>query len=137
MISSNKSSTLQAKHKSDNEETPLKQPHQHAFTSKQETLEIINRLHIKCGFLDTERLFMLPKTWLEYQHHADVHVEITQNVYNAYCKQKYLFLEKDFESWDTKIHGPRNYLQGFDVAALIEECGTKKQYLLAKFRNGI
>ena len=64
VMSSNKSSTFPAKHKSDNEETPLKQPHQDAFTSKQETLEIIKRLHIKCGFLDTEHLFMLPKTWL-------------------------------------------------------------------------
>ena len=46
VTSSNKSSTLPNKHKSDIEETPLKQPHQDAFTSKQETLEIIKRLHI-------------------------------------------------------------------------------------------
>ena len=38
VMSSNKSSTFPAKHKSDNEETPLKQPHQYAFTPKQETL---------------------------------------------------------------------------------------------------
>ena len=31
----NKSFTFPAKHKSDNEETPLKQPHQDAFTPKQ------------------------------------------------------------------------------------------------------
>ena len=42
-MSSNKSSTLTAKHKSNNEEIPLKQPHQDAFKSKQETLEIIKR----------------------------------------------------------------------------------------------
>ena len=64
VISYNKSSTFPAKDKSDNEDTPLKQPHQDTLKSKQETLEIINRLHIKCGFLDTEHLFMLPKTWL-------------------------------------------------------------------------
>ena len=64
VISSNKSSTFQAKQKYDNEETPLKQPHQDAFKSKQETLERIKRLNIKCGFLDNEHLFMLPKTWL-------------------------------------------------------------------------
>ena len=86
-MSSDKSSTFPAKHKSDNEETPLKQPHQDVFTSKQENLERIKRLHIKCGFLDTEHLFMLPKTWLEYQQYADVHVEITQNFYNASCMQ--------------------------------------------------
>ena len=32
VISSNKSSIFPAKHKSDNEETPMKQPHQDAFT---------------------------------------------------------------------------------------------------------
>ena len=36
--SSNKSSTFQAKRRSDNEETPLKQPHHDAFTLKQEIL---------------------------------------------------------------------------------------------------
>ena len=74
VTSSNKSSTFLAKHKSDNEETPLKQNHQYAFTPKQETLEIIKRLHIKCGLLDTEHLLIIPKTWLEYQQYADVHV---------------------------------------------------------------
>ena len=57
--SSNKASTFLAKHKSDNEETPLKKTHQGPFKSKQETLERIKRLHIKCGFLDTDHLFML------------------------------------------------------------------------------
>ena len=38
VMSSNKSSTFTAKHNSDNKETPLKQPHQEAFASKQETL---------------------------------------------------------------------------------------------------
>ena len=90
VTSSNKSSAFSAKHNSDNEETPLKQPHQYAFTPKQETLEIIKRLHIKCGFLDTEHLFMIPKTWLECQQYADVYVEITQIFYNAYCTQNKL-----------------------------------------------
>ena len=36
---SNKSSTFPDKHKSNNEETPLKQPHQDAFTLNQEILE--------------------------------------------------------------------------------------------------
>ena len=83
-MSPNKSSTFLAKQKSNNEETPLKQTHQNAFTSKQETMERIKWLHIKCGFFDTEDLFMLPKTWLEYQQYEDVHVAITQNLYNAY-----------------------------------------------------
>ena len=53
VTSSNKSSTFPARHKSDNEETPLKQPHQDAFTSRQEILEGIKQLHIKHGLLDT------------------------------------------------------------------------------------
>ena len=98
----------------------MKHPHQDAFTSKQETLEIINQLHIKCRFWDTEHLFMLTKTWLEYQQYENVHVAITQNLYNAYCTPKYFYVEKYFESSDTKIHGPRNYHQSFYVAALVE-----------------
>ena len=61
VTSSNKSSTIPAKDKYDNEETSLKQPYQDAFTSKIETLERIKRLHIKFGFLDNEHLFMIPK----------------------------------------------------------------------------
>ena len=121
MTSSNKSSTFPAKHKSDNEETPLKQPHQDAFKSKQETLERIKRLNIKCGFLDNEHLLMITKTWLKYIQYEEVDAEITENLYNANCMPRYFFVDKDFESWDPKTHGPRNYLQGFYVAALIDE----------------
>ena len=84
----NKPSTFTAKQKSDNEETLFKQTHQDAFTSKKETLERIKRLHIKCDFLYIEHLFMLTKTWLEYQQYTDVHVDITQNFYNTYCTNK-------------------------------------------------
>ena len=136
VTSSNKSSTFTAKHKSDNEETPFKQPHQDAFTPKQETLESIKRLHIKCVFLDNEHLLMLPINWLNYHKVLDINVEIAQNFYNAYCTPT-IFVEKYFDSWDPKIHGPCNYLQIFYVAALIEECGTNKHYPLAMFRNGI
>ena len=88
VISSNKSSTFPSKLKSDNKETPLKQPHQYSFTPKQANLETIKQLHIKCGFLDTENSFMLPKTCLEYQQYEDVHVVITQILHNAYCTLK-------------------------------------------------
>ena len=66
MNSSNKASTFPAKNKYDNEETPLINTHQETFKPKQETLERINLLHIKCGFLYAEHLFIIPKTWLEY-----------------------------------------------------------------------
>ena len=49
-----------AKKKSDNEERPLKQTYQDAFTLKEEFLERIERLNIKCVFLDNEHLFILP-----------------------------------------------------------------------------
>ena len=136
MASSNKSFTFPAKHKSENEETPLKQPHQDTFTSKQETLDRIKRLYINCGFLDTELLFMLPIHWLNYHEVSDANVDITQNWYNAYCTQKCVFAEKDFDIWDPKNHGPRNYLQIFYVATLNDKYGTNNHYPLALFQNG-
>ena len=94
-------------------------------------------LHIKCGFLDTENLFMLPINWLNHSEVTDVNVEIVQNFYNAYCTPKYVFSEEDFDCWDPKIHSPRNYLHSFYVAALIDKYGTTKYYPLAMFRNSI
>ena len=38
---------------------------------------------------------------------------------------------------DTRIYGPRNYLQSFYLAALIQKCGGKSHYPYAQFRNGI
>ena len=46
---------------------------------------------------------------------------------NLFCAEKY------FDSWYPKIYCPRNYLQSFYVAALIDECGTTKNYPLAMF----
>ena len=60
-----------------------------------------------------------------------------KNFYNAYSTPKSFFVEKDFDSWYPKIHGPRNYLQSFYVAAIVDKCGTAKHYPLAMFRNGI
>ena len=97
----------------------------------------MKRLHIKCGFLDTEHLFMITINWLNYHEDTDVNVDIAQNFYNAYCTPKYFIVEKYFHSLDTQIHGPRNCLQSFYVADFIEECGTNKNYPLSMFRNGI
>ena len=80
VTSSNKASTLTAEHKSNNEEKPKKKTHQRSFTLKQETLEIIKRLHIKYGSLDTEHLLMLPKTWLEYLQYEEVDMEILEKI---------------------------------------------------------
>ena len=43
--------------------------------------------------MDTEQFFMIPKTWLEYQQYAGVHVVITKNLYNAYCTSIIFSLE--------------------------------------------
>ena len=47
------------------------------------------------------------------------------------------FVERYFESSDPKIHGPRNYLQGFYVAALINKYETTDHYTPVMYRNGI
>ena len=64
-------------------------------------------------------------------------MEIAQNFYNAYCRPKSFFAEKDFGSWDPKIHGPPNNLQILYVEDIVYECGTAKHYPLAIFWNGI
>ena len=79
---------------------------------------------------------MPTKIWLEYLQYEEFDVEITENLYNAKCTPK-TFVEKYFESWDPKIHSPRNSFEGFHMAALIEKCGTNNHYPLAMFRNGL
>ena len=60
-----------------------------------------------------------------------------ENLYNANCTPTSFFVEKDFESWDPKIHGPRNYLLNIYVAAIIDKHGTNRHYPIAIFRNYI
>ena len=67
VTSFNKESTFPDKQKSNNKETPLKQPHMDIFTPEHKTLERIKHLYIKCGFLCTEHLFIITINWLEYQ----------------------------------------------------------------------
>ena len=86
--------------------------------------------------MNAEHSFMLLVTFLNYQEDLDVNVYIAGKIYNSSCTP-ILFVEKDFDSWDPKIHGSRQYLQGFYVAALIDECRTNKHYPLAMFQNGI
>ena len=50
---------------------------------------------------------------------------------------KSFFVDKDFDSRYPKIHTPRNYLQSFYMAALIDEWGTKNNCPLAMFWNSI
>ena len=77
------------------------------------------------------------KTWLEYLQYKEVDVEIIKDLYNTNYAPKSFSVEKYFESWDPKIHGPHIYIQSFNVAILIDECGTNNHYPLAMFKNGI
>ena len=47
------------------------------------------------------------------------------------------FSEENFDNLDPKIHGPRNYLQSFYLAALIQKCRGKTHYPFSEIRNGI
>ena len=106
----------------------MKKNLQGPFTSKQENLEEIKLLHIKCEFLDIEHLFMIPKTWLEFLQYEEIDVEITDNLYNSNCTPKYIFVEKYLETYDPKIYAPCNYLQSFCVTDLIDEFRTNNKY---------
>ena len=44
---------------------------------------------------------------------------------NASCTPIKCFVEENLVSWHPKTHGPRNYLQSFYLAALIQKCGEK------------
>ena len=79
---------------------------------------------------------MFPINWLNHREVPDVNVDILEIFYNDYCTPIF-FVEKYFESWDPKIHGPCNDLYNFYVAALIDKCGTTKYYPLAMYQNGI
>ena len=80
---------------------------------------------------------MLPINWLNHCEVPYVNVEIVQNFYNPYSTPKSFFAEKCCDSWDPKTHSAHNYLHIFNVAAIIDKCGTKKHYPLEIFRNGI
>ena len=134
VTSSNKSSTFLAKRKSDNEET-TSSGRLHFETRNFRNNQVFT--YINCGFLDTEHLFMLPINCLNHRNVPDVNVEIVQEFYNAYSTPKSFLVERDYDSWDPEIHGPRIYLQSYHVNALIDKFSTKKHYPLAMFRNGI
>ena len=63
-MSSNKASTFQAEHNSDNEETHLKKTHVGPWTYKKKVIETIKKLHLKCGNEHYEHLYILTSIWL-------------------------------------------------------------------------
>ena len=125
VTSSNIASTFPAEHNSDNEETPLKKTHAGPWTSRKEVLETIKKLHLKCGNEHYEHLYILPSRWLYLLQFEKIGEEIYESLQNAYCTPLEFFVEKNFDIWDPEIHGPRNYLQSFYLAALIQKFGKK------------
>ena len=131
--SSNKVSTFPAEHNSDNEDTPLKKNHAIPWTSKKDVLEIIKTLHLNCGNEQYEHLYILPSRWLWLLQFETIGEEFYENLQNAYCTPLEFFVEKKFNIWDPEIHGPRNYLQSFYLAAFIQKCRGKTALSICRY----
>ena len=132
-ISSNKASTFTAEHITDNEGTPLKKTHPRPWTSKKNVLKTVKKLYFKCGGdANYENLYILPSKWIYLLKYETIGDEIYENLQNAYCTPLEFFVEKHFDIWDPKIHGPFNYLQSFYLAALIQKCGEKNSLSICR-----
>ena len=70
-----------------------------------------------------EHLYIIPSRWLYLLRFEEFSDEIYENFQNASCTPIKFFVEENFDSWHPKTHGPRNYLQSFYLAALIQKCG--------------
>ena len=66
VTSSNKASKFPAKYNPGNEEITFEKNSSGTLHIETRKFKIIMRLHIKCGFLDTEQLWIFPKNWLEH-----------------------------------------------------------------------
>ena len=116
----------------------MKKTHPRPWTSKKEVLEKIKILYFKCcGDTNYEHLYLLPSKWIDLLKYQNIGDEISENLQNACCMPLVFFVEENFDNWHPKIHGPRNYLQSFYLATLIQKCGGKKHYPFAEFRNVI
>ena len=83
------------------------------------------KLHLKYGNEHYEYLYILPSRWVCLLHFETIGEEIHENLQNAYCMPLEYFVEKHFDIWDPEIHSPREYLQSFYLASLIQKCGEK------------
>ena len=80
-----------------------------------------------CGGDDNiEHLYILPSIWLYLLQFEEIGEEIYEHLQNSYCTPLEFFVEKNFDIWDPKTHGPRNFLQSFYLASLIKKCREKK-----------
>ena len=108
-------------------------PHAEPWTSKKEVLETIKKLYLKCGYEHYEHLYILPSRWLCLIQFETIGEEIYEKLQNTYCTPLEFFVGKFFDNWDPEIHGPRNYLLSFYLAALIQKCRKKSIIHLQSF----
>ena len=100
--------------------------HPQPWTSKKEVLETIKKLYFKCGGdANYEYLYILPSKWIDLLKYKIIGDEIYEHFQNAYCTPLEFLIEENFDIWHPKIHGPRNYLQSFYLADLIQKYGEK------------
>ena len=87
---------------------------------KKEVLVTIKKLYFKCGVDESyDHLYILPSKWIDLLKYENIGDEIYENLQNTCCTPLEFFVEENFDNWHSKIHGPRNYLQSFYLAALI------------------
>ena len=82
---------------------------------------------------DIEHLYILPSRWLYLLQFEEFSDEIYEKFQNASCTPIKCFVEENFDNWHPKTHGPRNSLQSFYLAALIQKCGKKSIIHLQSF----
>eukprot|EP00978_Attheya_sp_CCMP212_P038892 scaffold197238_cov26-Attheya_sp.AAC.2 len=113
---------------------------QGTFMSKEDTMNTLQEIHLQLRFQDWEHMFMLPPMWLSAQKRfpfKEVRDEITDLFLSAILTSVEFFVEDDFKDWNPKIHGPRNFLQSFYIAALAYDAGSLKDYPMANKRKGV
>ena len=64
----------------------------------------------------------MPSRWLFLLKFDNFGDAIHKKIQNARCTPMQFFVEENLFSCHPKIHGPRNYLQSFYLAALIHKC---------------
>ena len=91
-------------------------------------LDTIKKLHFRCNDSNNiEQLYILPSRWLFLLKFDKIGDAIHENFQNSSCTPIKFFVEEILGNWHTKTHGPRNYLQSFYLAALINKCREKNQ----------
>ena len=77
----------------------------------------------------------MPSRWL-FLLKYDINVDaINENFQNSRCTLIKFLVEENLVSWHPKTHVPRNCLQSFYLAALINKFRKQEQYPYAEFLN--